>query len=466
MNKTSPESARRLSTSHLMVMVAIFLEGWVSIGIEVITLRQLVPVAGTSIPVTATAIGLFLLFLAMGYYFGGKVQDGYLSKVGRNFLLTGLWIGFSLSSLTTTLFFALDLPVMAKLWLYLLICVAPPVFWLGQTVPVLSNLVKSSRVGEASGTALFLSTIGSFLGSLMISILLMRYWGVSATLFVISLGIVLMGLTLTRAVGVSARMMTTAVLAIALGAVLNLVLPGKWFTAQTAYADYSVRELQVGLAFIQNNQAASMIAKNGEHGPYVEAIRKMLDELGVRDREILVIGAGGFTISALRAGNNPNQYHYVDIDPDIKEIVVSSGFLDRVNGDVVAEDGRHFLHQAVARGKRYPVIVVDSFSSGLSVPPHFGTVEFHHEVRSALAPDGIAIYNMVLDPMLKSRLAQNFLGSIQAEFGVCAIHVMSYATPRSNVLVTCTPEAERPARRIYRDERNDMPFDLFSAGLP
>ncbi len=449
-------------SSSILVLAAICLEGVASLGIEILTLRQLVPVAGTSIPVTSTAIALFLLFLAVGYYFGGKVEDGFLRKVGQNFFLAGLWSGVSLSSIVTALFFASKWPVMIQLWLYLLVCMAPPVYWLGQTVPILSNLFKMERTGEASGTALFFSTVGSFVGSLLISFILMRYFGVSVTLFAVSFGLILMGLFMDR-VKLSVPKALVVALAMCLNVVFNITVATQFFSAQTAYADYSIDDNKNRKIFVVNQQPASGILKNGESFPYIETIRKYIDDIGVKNQEILVIGSGGFTLSQLRLGNSINRYKYVDIDPEIADIAVSSGFLNKVNGEFIAQDGRAFLRHSQEDGKQYPVIVIDAYTSQISIPAHLGTVEFHRDVLKTLPADGVAIYNLVFDPLLRSQFAQSSLASIQSVFGACAINVLSYKEPKANVIVVCSAKSAKMSRQSYFDERNNVSFDLFKA---
>jgi hypothetical protein len=72
-----------------------------------------------------------------------------------------------------------------------------PLAWLlGQTVPILTNLMKHARTGEASGMALYWSTLGSFLGSVSLSLLVMQWLGVSAAVFACALGLVIGSLLL------------------------------------------------------------------------------------------------------------------------------------------------------------------------------------------------------------------------------------------------------------------------------
>ena len=51
--------------AHVLFAV-VFIEGYCSLGAEIIALRRLIPHVGSSILVTAPTIGLFLLALALG----------------------------------------------------------------------------------------------------------------------------------------------------------------------------------------------------------------------------------------------------------------------------------------------------------------------------------------------------------------------------------------------------------------
>lgn len=65
-------SANTVIPFYYLLPIIIVVEGFVSIATEILTIRQLLPVAGGSVIVTSIVIGIFLLFLAMGYQHGGK----------------------------------------------------------------------------------------------------------------------------------------------------------------------------------------------------------------------------------------------------------------------------------------------------------------------------------------------------------------------------------------------------------
>ena len=65
--------------SRLLIYAIVFIEGFCSLGAEIIALRRLVPHVGSSIVVTAPTIGFFLLALALGYASGARVETNYRS---------------------------------------------------------------------------------------------------------------------------------------------------------------------------------------------------------------------------------------------------------------------------------------------------------------------------------------------------------------------------------------------------
>src|SRR3990167_1675302 len=87
------------------LFLIIFLEGFISISVEILTIRQMVPVVGNSVIVTSLIIGIFLLFLAIGYYRGGFYRENYTKILQRNFLLSAVFLGLGLSYFFIRIFF-------------------------------------------------------------------------------------------------------------------------------------------------------------------------------------------------------------------------------------------------------------------------------------------------------------------------------------------------------------------------
>ena len=98
--------------SRFLIYAIVFIEGFCSLGAEVIALRRLVPHIGSSIVVTAPTIGFFLLALALGYASGAKVAGNYLNIVARNFLIAAALAGIGLAGISVDWMFAHLQPVL------------------------------------------------------------------------------------------------------------------------------------------------------------------------------------------------------------------------------------------------------------------------------------------------------------------------------------------------------------------
>lgn len=439
-----------------LLFTIVFIEGFCSLGAEVIALRQIIPHMGSSIVVTAPTIGFFLLALALGYQAGARIDSNYLAVVARNFLIAAALTGAGLAGISVDLIFdAFNPPTLA--YLVFVTAILCPLAWLmGQTVPILSNLMQHERTGEASGYALYWSTLGSFLGSISLSLLIMQWLGVSAAVAICAL-LLLLGYVL-----LSARNGQTALAGLAV--ILLTVFCNTWLrpVIETAYANYTVIPVDLegainARAFKNNNSVASLIDESEppHYARYVRHIRSiLLDSLGFNERQILVLGAGGFTLSHREPRNH---YTYVDIDPAIRGIAEKKFLGEAALGDFIVDDARRF----VARSEqRFAAAVIDVYSSHTAIPGHLVTREFWQNTRRVLEPDGVLIANLILDGKLATPYARNLLATIESVYGRCAIEVLHKNQPLSNVVLTCYNSNQAQTTSLYVDERNSADFDL------
>ena len=461
----------------LLIPVVVFIEGFCSLGAEIIALRRLVPHIGSSIVVTAPTIGFFLLALALGYAAGAKINDRYLQVVARNFLISALLLGIGFSTPFVNGLFAHIEPVWLAYTLLIGGILCPLAWLLGQTVPALTNLMQTRRTGEASGMALYWSTLGSFLGSLGLSVLVMQWLGISAAVALCALFLLIGALRLQRAPEVSTRgwqvlvaFLVSMLVIIGLNAPLlrGQLLNEPQEVTETAYADYSVIPTQTAdgepvRAFKVNSSTASLISDGSppRYARYIDYLRQtLLKDLKLKNSDILVLGAGGFTLSH----REPlNRYTFIDIDPKIQTIAEQQFLHEPIRGQFIVDDARHFVtNTAKHSGDRFDVVVVDVYSSHHNIPSHLVTREFWHDTRQVLRPNGVLLANLILDSKLQSDYARNVLATIESVYGRCAIEVLHKDRPLANVEVLCqnggASLSSKPAKH-YTDEKNAADID-------
>ena len=458
----------------LLIPVIVFIEGFCSLGAEIIALRRLVPHIGSSIVVTAPTIGFFLLALALGYAAGARINDRYLQVVARNFLIAALLLGIGFSTPFVNGLFEHVVPVWLAYSLLIGGILCPLAWLLGQTVPALTNLMQTRRTGEASGMALYWSTLGSFLGSLGLSVLVMQWLGISAAVALCALFLLIGALRLQRAP--EANTHGWQVLLVFLASTLLIIslnvpmIRGQFLNepqliTETAYADYSVIPTQTAdgepvRVFKVNSSTASLISDGSppRYARYIDYLRQtLLNDLKLKDSDILVLGAGGFTLSHREPHN---RYTYVDIDPQIQKIAEQQFLHEPIRGKFVVDDARHFVANAATQtGSRYDAVVVDVYSSHHNIPSHLITREFWLDTRNVLKPNGILLANLILDSKLQTDYARNVLATIESVYGRCAIEILHKDRPLANVEVFCSNGANPSSAKLYTDEKNPADID-------
>jgi spermidine synthase len=447
----------------------ILLEGFVSVSLEILTIRQMIPFSGSSVIVTSIIIGIFLLFLAIGYRRGGFYTENYRTALLKNFTKAIVWIGFGMSQFFIYLFFILvekylSTDTLINLTLYLLVITAPIIYILGQTLPITTNLFqKEKNIGAISGKALYLSTVGSFFGAVLTSLLLLNYLGVAWAVFInvcLLAGLVVL-LQDRKNINYFNLLIVGIVLLFAYQ--LNILIEKNFFIHTNNYANYQVvpdyryKENSHSKALVINNSLSSILTDKLEGAAYIETIKRILfDELKLKNKEILILGAGGFTLSA--ASTHQNHFTYVDIDPHIYTLV-KQHYLANIHGDFFAEDARQYVKKFQ---NFYDVIVSDAYSNRMAVPAHLLTKEHFGNIRRALKNDGFAIFNIITSPSFNNDFSIHTDNTIHSVFPRCMKIPESYKDELTNIIYVCKKHANDFDHTIYTDDLNRSTLDTFS----
>jgi len=176
--------------------VVVFICGAVVMAYEIIGSRILGPYVGTSIFVWASIIGIILLSLSSGYYFGGRMADRYPNqrRLGMIIGISGMFILASLLIKKPLLMFlsGMILNVQLNALLSSLLLFAAPAFLLGMVSPYAARLkIRNTRsAGATVGYLYALSTIGSIFGTFLAGFYLIP--GFRLTSIMLILGIALL----------------------------------------------------------------------------------------------------------------------------------------------------------------------------------------------------------------------------------------------------------------------------------
>lgn len=172
---------------QFLLLFVVLTEGFTTLAMQLVALRNAIPLVGSSIILTSVVIGVILLALAVGYRHGGRLtsrlsDSQIVTVLARMLFGAGLYYVLLVFPFQEQLLVDLvqELPYMRALFVFSLLFFFLPVAVASHTMPMITQLTKGTK-GFAAGKILFVSTIGSFLGSILTSTLLFGWLGVAQT---------------------------------------------------------------------------------------------------------------------------------------------------------------------------------------------------------------------------------------------------------------------------------------------
>lgn len=449
------------------------LEGMASASVQFLVLRQTVPFVGSSVLTASIIITLFLAALALGYQTGGKVAQHHQARFQRNILASVGLLGIGLSYPVVSIIFdglsyaTLGVPYLNNplfhLAIYCCISMVPLVYLLAQTIPLMINNSASKRAAEAAGNATALSTWGNVVGGLLTTLILMYYLGVGWSIVLNCLVLLAcLGLSLHNSGNARLYHLIAAVGVCLVAVRLNVTFENDVFVATTVYGNYSVYDNPQldGNQLVINRSNASFVSHLDRHGwPYVEIIKRHIARTETQGG-ILVLGAGGFSLTADR--RDDLDITYVDIDPSIKRIAEEFFLEGNSQGTFIAQDARYYLKTT---DQVWDVIVIDVYSNLAVIPWHLTTAEFYELVARRLTSTGMAILNVAGNPYLADDFTRNIDATIRSTLDRCITDITTYRDDKESLVYICHKPSRHYATRVYHDDNTRATIDSYLASI-
>jgi spermidine synthase len=392
----------------------VFVSGAVLLGLEIVGSRVLAPYFGNSVFVWGSLISLFLIALSLGYYVGGGLSDrrpsqrllnGIVIAVAAWMFLIAVIAAPVCDALLTSGFGEKSGPFLAATILFLL-----PSIGMGMVSPFAIRLATHTvaSVGKTAGTLYALSTLGSIVGTVLTTFVLIPSFGAVAILKGLAFALLLAALATFpfRTAGAALRN-SAAMLGIA--AACLLFLNGS--KASLPQGVELVRELNTPYHHITvldnkiENQRQLQFDRYTESQvsldppylppqPYYTRYFNLAFLAKPQIHRTLFIGAGG--------GVGPRAFHMHDPAMELDVVDIAQKVLDVAREDfhlepapqirLIADDGRTFVRNAPDGS--YDSIVLDAFTIGGRIPFHLVTREFFELCRQKLSPGGGFVMNI------------------------------------------------------------------------
>ena len=404
---------------HRYLLFTVFISGMTTLAAELAASRLIGNVFGTSNIVWASIIGLILIYLTIGYFLGGRWADANPTPAALYRVLA--WGAFTLGLVpyvagpvlrsAATAFEFLQVGILGASFIAVLILFSVPITLLGTISPfaIRLSVEDTAHAGQTSGQIYAISTLGSFIGTFLPTLVTIPAIGTKNTFLIFSLLLLFVALAgLGRFASrrdMLVHMWMPVVIAIAAVLSAGQALKnnvGQIYETESAYNYIQVQE-QNGYTLLRLNEGQGVhsiynpntLQYNGPWdqflvSPYFYAGRKPSDI-----RRVAIVGlAAGTTARQMTAvyGNIP--IDGFEIDPKIVEVVKKYFDMNMPNLNIVIGDGRLNLEQSPYK---YDIIAVDAYRPPY-IPPQMTTQEFFQIAASHLTENGVLTLNSASVP--------------------------------------------------------------------
>ena len=423
-----------------LIVLATFAAGMTTLAIEISASRLLGTVFGTSNIVWANIIGLILIYLAVGYFVGGRWADRspYTGTFYRIIVwgafAAGLVPVFARPVLRQAAFAVQDFDavVMAGSFLSILILFSLPVTLLACVSPFAIRLLitDAKEAGRVSGRVYAVSTLGAILGTFLPVLVVIPAIGTARTFLLFSLVLILVALGGLLFESSLRRVLRFAWMPFVLVALYALVVTGPIkasaatiYETESAYNYIQVADYD-GVRFLLLNEGLaehSIYSPDEGRAPYgygtweLFLVAPFFNEAPFEPASLERIGLVG-----LAAGTISKQYTEVfgpvpidgwEIDPEIVRVGQEYFDMNEPNLAPIVADGRWGLEQSE---HEYSVIAIDAYRAPY-IPWQLTTVEFFQSVKDHLTDQGVLAIN-VGRTAEDRRLIEALAGTLQVVF--------------------------------------------------
>lgn len=450
------------SPSLRYLFFTVFISGLTTLGLEMAASRLLGNVFGSSNLVWASIIGLILIYLTIGYWLGGKWADNHPSP--STFYQILIWTGIAVAVIplvsqpvlrfAADAFDQLQFGVMLGAFISVLILLLIPMILLGTASPfaIRLSINDAGSSGKISGSIYAISTIGSFIGTFITTLLLIPLIGTYRTFMFYS---VLLCLIAIIGLILHSRKRKHLFYLLPLTGIILLLILGKQSTIKQTAGQVFETESEYNYIQVIENDGYTMLRLNEGQGihsiykpdvdnfygpweqflaaPFFNQPPYELDNI----ESIAIVGlAAGTTARAATIvyGNIPIDGY--EIDPKIIEVGKTYFNMNEASLSAYPQDGRWGLAHST---RSYSIIAVDAYRPPY-IPWHLTTHEFFMEAYDHLLADGVLVINVGRAPEDR-RLIEDLSATLGSVFP--SIYVMDIPNTFNSMIFATKNETEK-----------------------
>ena len=372
---------------------------------ELVGNRLLAPLFGNTIFAWTALIGIILISVSVGNYWGGILSEKAKHRTYLFFILLvcGAFVAniVLIQNVLTQYFYRLNIiygPVVVSMVLF---CI--PGILIGTVTPfcarLYSKLKNDTEVGRSIGLISTLATTGSVFGTFLAGFILIPNFDIRYILLACG------ALLSVFAFFLNWHFLRTRHATLFLLLATSTVVSTFFYKSHNANTLIFQKESMYNkISVYEKNDTKYLVIGAGLHGgqhnkdytspfPFQNFWLKLISSSKKDIKRVLVIGGGSFTMPVALSATYPSaDIDVVEIDKEVIDVGHKFFKLDRhKNINTYADDARHFL--ATTKNK-YDVILFDAYGSDI-VPFHLVTRDFLTLVAMHLERGGVYFANVV-----------------------------------------------------------------------
>jgi spermidine synthase len=383
------------------------LNGAAILVVEILGAKMLSPYVGTSHFVWTAQIGVTLVSLAAGYWFGGWLVDRS-SKLGRLYsciLLAAVYLSLTVVICEPVAFGGLKFSLATGALFASAVLFFVPLTLLATTGPFLVRVLTQSVdvVGGQVGRLSALSTLGSVAGTVLIGYVLIPFLPNAQTMFITAAVLLAVAggwfFGWGRKSGNPAGAAAGIVFALLLGwagvtqdARAEFSAGRQLYRANSNFGQLQVIERRSDGVRVYLNDYLTQNGYDPRTKQSVHLFTYMLHGLAraytERSDDVLCIGLG-VGIAPMQFAREGARVDAVEINPAVVVLAEKFFDLEPAKLNITIGDGRAFLNTAT---RTYDAVVLDAFL-GDSTPAHLMSREAFEAMRRVLKPGGALVMN-------------------------------------------------------------------------
>ena len=414
---------------YIKYLSIIFFTGAVVLSLELLASRILTPFFGVSLYIWTSILSVTLVFLAIGYQFGGWITSKIDSKYYEELFIFIPFVS-SVFILLSTITYPILLPKLINLDLLVgsfigsFILLSIPLVLMSALNPILISIIKNKNDQSSdskSGFVLFISTIGSVFGVIFTALVLIPNFTNFSAFILNALFLIVYSLFVYLFIGYD-FFKKLKKLFLFLNVILFLCLLAIYYFKENYLNHFTSTKDKQGNTYIikhenlsyygnlkvvgvklynKNNISFYKLFQNGTtqntidiNGNSLSTYTHILNALSQYSEkgDTLILGFGGGIVPKELSKRNFN-IDVVEINPATLNIAERFFKYKKNNTNFFFEDARIFVKKCK---KKYDLIIVDLFFEDGS-PEHLTTVEFYKDLKNCLKDEGILISNSIAD---------------------------------------------------------------------